>query len=310
MHEGHAFAAAISACAAGGDWQGACSLFEEMIKHSIQPDVVSCTALISALATGGQWQQSEQVVSWMLQAGVRPNVRTYTALLNSLGQARQWQRAVVLLRRMGESEFGGVEPNAYCYSALLKSLGEHGQWEIAEQVFSELENEALGARGLLPNVDSNPQAVLNSTGHQANLPSSICQTFASSPDSASTVDNSIWANVVDIIGLSSQQVAQALQGHLDESVLGMNHINSSGSTDARGIATPGFSHTGSTDDTSNFSTTQGNLQFVRGADNHSTSRKPQPRVRHSKVNEVVCGALMMAYSKAGKVGTSLKSVIS
>lgn len=46
---GHAYAAVISACAAGGQWQKAVSLFDEMLAWGVRPDVVSCTALI----TGG-----------------------------------------------------------------------------------------------------------------------------------------------------------------------------------------------------------------------------------------------------------------
>ena len=50
---GHAYAAVISACAAGSDWVRAVQLFEEMSAAGITPDVVSCTALITALASAG-----------------------------------------------------------------------------------------------------------------------------------------------------------------------------------------------------------------------------------------------------------------
>ena len=64
---GHAYAAAISACATGGEWRRAVSLFDSMLASAIQPDVVSCTALISALAADGQWQHAERALQWMLQ---------------------------------------------------------------------------------------------------------------------------------------------------------------------------------------------------------------------------------------------------
>jgi pentatricopeptide repeat protein len=44
---GHAYAAVISACAAGGQWQKAVALFDEMLAWGVRPDVVSCTALIT-----------------------------------------------------------------------------------------------------------------------------------------------------------------------------------------------------------------------------------------------------------------------
>lgn len=65
---GHAYAAAISACAAGGRWERAVALFDEMLEGGVRPDVVSCTALVAALGADGQWQSAERVVAWMLQA--------------------------------------------------------------------------------------------------------------------------------------------------------------------------------------------------------------------------------------------------
>lgn len=47
---GHAYAAVISACAAGGQWQKAVALFDEMLAWGVRPDVVSCTALITGEA--------------------------------------------------------------------------------------------------------------------------------------------------------------------------------------------------------------------------------------------------------------------
>lgn len=64
---GHAYAAAISACAAGGCWERAVALFDEMLEGGVRPDVVSCTALVAALGADGQWQRAERVVAWMLQ---------------------------------------------------------------------------------------------------------------------------------------------------------------------------------------------------------------------------------------------------
>ena len=64
---GHAYAAAISACAAGGQWQRAVQLFDSMLDSGIRPDVVSCTALVSALGADGQWQRAERVLHWMMQ---------------------------------------------------------------------------------------------------------------------------------------------------------------------------------------------------------------------------------------------------
>lgn len=73
---GHAYAAAISACAAGGEWEQAVKLFNDMMSHNIKPDVVSCTALITALAADGQWQHAEHVMEFMIQSGKHISLST------------------------------------------------------------------------------------------------------------------------------------------------------------------------------------------------------------------------------------------
>ena len=72
---GHAYAAAISACAVGQEWQRAVALFDDMVgRAGIRPDVVSCTALVTALASAAQADKAEAVVQWMLSSGLKPNV--------------------------------------------------------------------------------------------------------------------------------------------------------------------------------------------------------------------------------------------
>lgn len=72
---GHAYAAAISACAAGQDWGRAVALFDDMTSRAgIRPDVVSCTALVTALASAGEADKAEAVVGWMQKSGLKPNV--------------------------------------------------------------------------------------------------------------------------------------------------------------------------------------------------------------------------------------------
>lgn len=158
---GHAYAAVISACAAGGAWQRAVQLFDQMLQYQIKPDVVSCTALITALGADGQWKRGSQVVDWMLRSGVKPNVRTYTALITAMGNAQKWDLALDLIKRMKTPQaWGSVEPNAYTYSALLKTMGEQvpvftapaaGQAGcVACHTFSSQHVQGMFVRGLSP----------------------------------------------------------------------------------------------------------------------------------------------------------------
>ena len=168
---GHAYAAAITACAAhtsadpppGTGWRRAVALFDDMLARGVKADVVSCTALVGALAAAARSDDAHAVVQWMLAAGVRPNVRTYTALLAAHAAGKRWDRALgtlAALKRGGAGVSAGVEPNAYTYSALIKAAGEQGLWQLAEAIFGELEADALAARaaGAAPSAAPIPPA--------------------------------------------------------------------------------------------------------------------------------------------------------
>ena len=76
QHAAHAYSSAISACAAGGEWQKAAHLFSRMAAGGITPDIVSCTALVTALAASDDGaDKAEAVVKWMLRSNIKPNVR-------------------------------------------------------------------------------------------------------------------------------------------------------------------------------------------------------------------------------------------
>lgn len=140
---GHAYSAAISACASGNQWQRASSLFTEMVSSGIKPDVVSCTALLTALASSGEADRAEAILKWMLDNEIKPNNQTYRVLLMALAKGGKCDRAVEVLFKMQLPEWGAVKPNAYIYSALLKSLGDQGKWRLAEAVFRQEEEREL-----------------------------------------------------------------------------------------------------------------------------------------------------------------------
>eukprot|EP01024_Parvocaulis_polyphysoides_P014747 TRINITY_DN1616_c1_g1_i4.p1 TRINITY_DN1616_c1_g1~~TRINITY_DN1616_c1_g1_i4.p1 ORF type:complete len:594 (+),score=78.24 TRINITY_DN1616_c1_g1_i4:695-2476(+) len=266
---GHAYAAAISACAAGSQWVTAVELFEDMIVNDIKPDVVSCTALITALATHGEYERAEKVVQWMLNTGVTPNVRTYTALVTAMGNAKQWQKAVSVISRMETPDYGSVMPNAYTYSALLKSLGEHGQWALAEQVFSELESGQI-------------QYLIQTACQQGYVLRTQNSNMQKVSDSSQTDGDLLWSTVV----------AQAIMGQAilqDPTLLHNPDVLQS---------LQNFSMERS-DQTLEAVANSNLVSSIEGMDQDGLYDLALKR-RNSPVNEVVCGALMLAYERSGK----------
>ncbi|KAK2080415.1 hypothetical protein QBZ16_000268 [Prototheca wickerhamii] len=134
----HVYAAAVTA--SGGDWRRAWDLFSRMRRGTApeaRPDVVACTAVIGALARAGEAARAREVLAWMHGAGVEPNARTFTALLAAHANAGEWACALRLLRDL--HAHGGARANAYTYSALLKAAAEQGAVDAAEEVFGALE---------------------------------------------------------------------------------------------------------------------------------------------------------------------------
>lgn len=60
----------------------------------------------------------------MERAGLSPDVWTYNSLANVLGSCGEWERAVTLLDDMRDK---GIEPDVVTYSALISTCEKAGQ---------------------------------------------------------------------------------------------------------------------------------------------------------------------------------------
>lgn len=332
---GHAYAAVISACAAGGQWERAVQLFDEMLALGVKPDVVSCTALITALSADGQWQRAEKVVEWMARSDIKPNVRTYTALIAALGSAKQWERAIHVLQQMRSKAYGsGIEPNAWTYSALIKSLGEHGKLEEAEKIFLELEQEQLALmNGEKPSSvldDSSSSQMSAFPGMSKTVPlelrydaySGLSPTVRQeSEEERKAVHGVVTSAAEAVLGeldvLSTAQIEAShkeLESLGDSSPVPLSPFPSHGgfsyfSSSATSTQPPlslGVEDVASEDWTGINAAVQGlQVDLMMSSVQPSSSSSPKkvskqaPRGK-GPLNEVVCGALMLAYERAGK----------
>ena len=259
---GHAYSSAIRACASGGLWKRASILFASMVSDGIKPDVVSCTALITSLASSGQSEKAEAILKWMLKNSVRPNERTYVALLTALAKGGQSDRAAELLFKMQLPEWGSVSPSAYVYSSLLKSLADEGKWRLAEAVFCQEEERMLRVIEMEAKRDKERAA-----GSSRN-------------------------------GGSNLLVAPGPLSFLEDQgeSLGMNRLLSS---------LPLLSLTPSSSELSNrpsrLATPLSSKSPTPSPDSSFQAPPPVPPTptRPSCINEVVCGALMLAYERSG-----------
>ena len=59
----HAYAALMTLCRKGGQWQQAIQIFREMQAVKLETDVIAFNAAIAACADGGDWEQAWGVMS-------------------------------------------------------------------------------------------------------------------------------------------------------------------------------------------------------------------------------------------------------
>ena len=83
-----------SALGAGGQWQKAGEMFQQMQRQGLTPDVVTYTAIISAYEKGGQWRLALSSYEQMRERGCRPDAIVFNAIIDAL-----WETGVIWAQR-------------------------------------------------------------------------------------------------------------------------------------------------------------------------------------------------------------------
>ena len=230
-----------------------------------------------------------------------------------------------------------MQPNAYTYSVVLKALGDQGQWRLAESIFSHLEHQVLAAKAdavivkrVSPNRPPQPQQ------------SAMAQTVASSfnskgravePDQHKVLQSHpLVPNVSSAAPPTSSRRESCLSDawsspsqlnglHLD--LGGMPRGNDTPGTDRRSgglnqrpqmrsnpAGAPSLSQAPSLPCDAKVHGSQHHLDIAISPSEAlvALGGKTQSLPHDSLINEVVCGALMLSYERAG-MWTEAVSVI-
>eukprot|EP00913_Durusdinium_trenchii_P021166 g19888.t1 len=141
--------AAISAFAAGGDWQGALA----MLSHMDDADDISYVAAISACRSERNWQLALQLLrrcpgnvvacsaAIAHRTGPAPNVVTYNSLISACGKGQQWLHAIHLL---AEARQAKLRPGIVALNSATTACEKGRQWQHAEQLLRN--GEAAGLK--------------------------------------------------------------------------------------------------------------------------------------------------------------------
>jgi pentatricopeptide repeat protein len=109
----------------------ACGLFEEMLKNSVEPDIVTFTALICGHVRSGHISKAWDVFRNINKNGQKPTLKAYTMFMRELCKVSRHLEAVALLKEMLEYDFRPSE-TTFCW--LISALRDKSYLEEASYV--------------------------------------------------------------------------------------------------------------------------------------------------------------------------------
>jgi pentatricopeptide repeat protein len=323
--------ALVSALGADGQWERAEKVLEWMLRNDIKPNVRTYTALVSALGAARQWSRAVGVVRRMkkhgLGAAIEPNAYTYSALLKCMGEHGQWALAEELfaeleadqleaMRREAaaeESNSAGQEIRAFPGMSLEGRSGKEEATAIGaalaartalaavpaetweERMAAEdLAEQVLGCLdlGAAPGGAGRVVAVADGVDGLESPPPSVDRPAASSP--ARPAFNDADHATADGFSYFSDHHHHSHHAHHTDSIDTHHHPTPINAVSAAGTEAW----------TSENAALRG-LHFHLESSSALSSATAASRPRHlargkGPINEVVCGALMLAYERAGK----------
>ncbi|KAL0044814.1 hypothetical protein WJX82_010409 [Trebouxia sp. C0006] len=282
----HAYTAAMRAAAEGGAWEKALDIWSDMEQRNCKPTGHAYAAVISACAAGGAWQRAVQLFDQMLQYQIKPDVVSCTALITALGADGQWKRGSQVVDWMLRS---GVKPNVRTYTALITAMGNAQKWDLALDLIKRMKiPQAWGC--VEPNAYTY-SALLKTMGEQGHWQMAE-KLFQQLEVEAHASARSPWLRLMTggyhlaaleicpptlqnrcLTAQLMEQGARCLMTSLDKSTL-------LGGASNGGPARWGLD--------------------MRGTEHKSKAMQAAGRAGKGPVNEVVCGAMMLAYERAGK----------
>ncbi|KAJ3674122.1 hypothetical protein LUZ60_006114 [Juncus effusus] len=114
------------------------SLYREMIKQKISPNVITYVSLVKSLAKIGEVKSARELISEMSLYNCKPNVVVYTSFLGGLCKFGDLDSAIEILRKMEGNLGRECEPNIVTYTCLMKCLIENSRFDEALNVLDRM----------------------------------------------------------------------------------------------------------------------------------------------------------------------------
>ncbi|KAL0334654.1 UNVERIFIED_CONTAM: Pentatricopeptide repeat-containing protein MRL1, chloroplastic [Sesamum radiatum] len=110
---------AVNSCSHHGDWEFACSVYDDMIKKGVAPDEMFISALIDVAGHAGKVDAAFEILQEARAKGMHVGTISYSSLMGACSKARDWQKAVELYEGIKSLN---LKPTVSMMNALITAL--------------------------------------------------------------------------------------------------------------------------------------------------------------------------------------------
>ncbi|KFK30116.1 hypothetical protein AALP_AA7G218900 [Arabis alpina] len=134
---------AVNSCSKSGDWDFACSIYNDMKEKDVTPDEVFFSALIDVAGHAKMLDEAFGILQDAKSQGIRLGTITYSSLMGACCNAKNWKKALELYEKIKSIR---LRPTVSTMNALITALCEGGQLPMAMEYLDEIKT-----LGLTPN---------------------------------------------------------------------------------------------------------------------------------------------------------------
>ncbi|KAK4401470.1 Pentatricopeptide repeat-containing protein MRL1, chloroplastic [Sesamum angolense] len=131
---------AVNSCSHHGDWEFACSVYDDMIKKGVAPDEMFISALIDVAGHAGKVDAAFEILQEARAKGMHVGTISYSSLMGACSKARDWQKAVELYEGIKSLN---LKPTVSMMNALITALCDADQLQKAMETLSEMKGIGL-----------------------------------------------------------------------------------------------------------------------------------------------------------------------
>ncbi|KVH96510.1 Pentatricopeptide repeat-containing protein [Cynara cardunculus var. scolymus] len=134
---------AVNSCSGNGDWEFACSVFNDMTKNGVIPDEMFFSALMDVAGHAGKLDASFEILQEARKRGIDVGIISYSSLMGACSNAKNWKKALELYEYVINLR---MKPAVSMMNALITALCDGNELPKAVEILSEMKK-----LGLCPN---------------------------------------------------------------------------------------------------------------------------------------------------------------